>query len=56
MGITNDIALYSMEMPIARVAGQVQTSIMKNAMEIEQDMMSQLFASMGVGGALNVQG
>ena len=56
MGIEGDIARYSMEMSTARVASQVQTSMVKNVMDLQQDMMSQLLATMGVGGSLNVQG
>ena len=56
MEITNDIARYSMDMASARVASQVQTSMIKNVMDLQQDTMSQLLASMGMGGSLNVQG
>ena len=56
MEITNDIALYSMGMASASVAGRVQASMIKDIMDIQQDTMSQLFASIGVGGSLNVQG
>ena len=45
-----------MDMATARVADQVNVSMMKNVMELEKDTMSQLLASMGVGGAFNVQG
>ena len=56
MEITNSIARYSMAMAAARVADQVNVSMMKNVMELQQDTMSQLLASMGVGGAFSVQG
>ena len=56
MEITGDIARYSMEMASARVAGQVQTSLARDVMDLQKDMMSQLLATMGLGGSLNVQG
>ncbi|MBQ9565746.1 MAG: YjfB family protein [Synergistaceae bacterium] len=56
MDITNDIARYSMEMATTRAATQANVAMLKKGMEIEQDTMSQLLASMGMGGSLNVQG
>ena len=56
MDITGDIARYSMDMASARVASQVQTSMLKNVMDLQEDMMAQLLQTMGLGGSLNVQG
>ena len=56
MDITGDLARYSMEMASARTTQAVQTSMLKNVMSIQEDMMTQLLASMGLGGSLNVQG
>ena len=56
MEITNDIARYSMDMATTRAATEATTAMMKNVMELQQDTMSQLLASMGVGGSFNVQG
>ena len=55
-GISSSIAQYSMAAATARVATAAQTSMMKNVMEMQEDMMSQLLQSMGVGGSLNVRG
>ena len=55
MEITGDIARYSMDMASARVTSSVQTAMAKNVMELQQDTMSQLLQSMGMGGSMNIQ-
>ncbi len=55
-GISSSIAQYSMAAASARVTTAAQTAMMKNVMEMQEDMMSQLLQSMGIGGALNVKG
>lgn len=53
--ITADVARYSMEMASARTAQAIQTSMLKNVMEAQKDMMAQLLKSMGLGGSLDVK-
>ena len=53
--ITADVARYSMEMASARTAQAIQTSMLKNVMEAQKDMMAQLLKSMGLGGSLDVR-
>ncbi|MBR1671568.1 MAG: YjfB family protein [Fretibacterium sp.] len=55
MDITGDIARYSMDMAAARLSSAVQTSMVKNVMELQQDTMAQLLQTMGLGGSLNIQ-
>ncbi len=55
-GISSSIAQYSMAAASARVTTAAQTAMMKNVMEMQEDMMSQLLQSMGLGGSLNVRG
>ncbi|MBQ7264001.1 MAG: putative motility protein [Synergistaceae bacterium] len=55
-GISSSIAQWSMAAASARVSNEVQTSMMKNVMALQEDMMSQLLQSLGVGGSLDVRG
>ena len=55
-GISSSIAQYSMAAASARVSNEVQTSMLKNVMSLQEDMMAQLLQSMGIGGSLNVRG
>ena len=56
MDISGDIAKYSMDMAAARVSAAVQTSMLKNVMELQQATMAQLLQSMGIGRSLDLQG
>lgn len=55
MEISAGIAKYSMDMAAARVNTEVQVSMLKNVMELQQATMAQLFKSMGLGVGLDVQ-
>ena len=55
MEISAGIAKYSMDMAAARVNAEVQVSMLKNVMELQQTTMAQLLQSMGVGTGLDVQ-
>ena len=56
MDITSGIARISMEMASTKVAAEVQTSVLKNAMNVQQETISLLLESMGMGQKLNVRG
>ncbi|MDR1377811.1 MAG: YjfB family protein [Synergistaceae bacterium] len=55
MDITNGIARASMEMASAKVATEVQTAMLKNVMDVEQETLAGLLKSLGVGQQLNLQ-
>lgn len=55
MDITSGIAQASMEMASTRLATEVQTAMLKKVMDVQQDSLSILLESMGMGRQLNVQ-
>lgn len=54
MDITMGIAQYAMQMSEIKTGAAVQTSMMKNVMELEEATMDQLLASLGQGGNMNI--
>ena len=52
--ITTGIARASMEMASARLTAGVQMAMLKNIMEVQQDTMTLLLQSMGLGQNLNI--
>jgi hypothetical protein len=55
MDITSGIASLSMEMASARVTAEVQTAMLKNVMDVQQQSLAILLESLGVGGQLNIR-
>ncbi|MDR1377324.1 MAG: YjfB family protein [Synergistaceae bacterium] len=55
MDITSGIARASMDMASARVTAGVQTAVLKNVMDVQQESLAILLQSMGVGQQLNVR-
>ena len=55
MSMINGIAKTSMEMASAKVAAEVQVSVIKNAMDVQQEALAILLNSLGVGRNLNVE-
>jgi hypothetical protein len=55
MDITSGIARASMEMASARVTAGVQTAMLKNVMEVQQESLAVLLKSLGVGRQLDLQ-
>ena len=55
MDMTMGIARASMEMASARVATEVQVSMMRNVMDMQKENMDLLLTTMGVGRNINVQ-
>ena len=55
MDITSGIARMSMEMASAKLATDVQTAMLKNVMDVQQQSLAILLQSMGVGRQLDVQ-
>ncbi|MDR1875713.1 MAG: putative motility protein [Synergistaceae bacterium] len=55
MDITMGIARTSMEMASARVTSEVQTAMLKNVMDTQQQTLAILLQSMGMGQQLDVR-
>jgi hypothetical protein len=55
MDITSGIARLSMDMASARVTAGVQTAMLKNVMDAQQDNLSILLESLGMGEQLNIR-
>ena len=55
MDIINGIALASMEMASAKVANEVHITVMKNAMDIQEESLAILLKSMGIGRNINIK-
>ncbi|NLL36611.1 MAG: putative motility protein [Fretibacterium sp.] len=55
MEISAGIARQSMDMAAARLSSEVQVSMLKNVMELQQATMAQLLQSLGLGVGLDIQ-
>ena len=55
MDITLGIAQESMQMASTRVTAGVQTAVLKNVMDVQQESLAILLKSMGLGTQLNIR-
>jgi hypothetical protein len=55
MDITTGIARASMDLASTRVTAEVQTAMLKNIMDTQQQALAILLQSMGMGQQLDVQ-